>query len=151
MSGKTYFERRSVHNALATYLTNAGWLNINFREGFMSEETIKIPTVTIEIVRPVKGSLEMGQSGNKVFKRPIQFDCYMESEARAMNITDDIMDFVELTPVQILNNESTNLGSLICYDNESISSDVLSPRLVDPKLLRWRGIVKSTWEAFYPE
>lgn len=149
MAGKTYFERRAIRLALESYLIGQGWTNLTFDEGFMSEKTITVPLITIELVRPAKASLEMGGNPSKVYKRNIQVDCYMESEPRTMAVTDLIMDFIELTPVQIIDETTSVIGNLICFDNNTIISDVLPPVLVDPKLLRWRGVVKSVWEAQY--
>lgn len=152
MAAKTYFERRSLRNALEQYLVAAGWAGTNaptYGEGFQSDETIGTPLVAITIVRPVRVSLQLG-NGEKMFNRTIQIDCYMETEPRAMAITDDISDFMDVIPINIVDNASVVLGSLICQDTESIYSEILPPILNNPKVIRWRGIVRGTYEAFYP-
>lgn len=147
MAGSVYFERRSLRLALETYLANAGWTGLTFDEGFMSQQTIQVPLVTVEIVKPNKKSLQLG--GSETFKRIFQIDCYMESEPRVIRLNDDIMDFMDLIPIVIADNNSNVLGSLICQDTDSINSETMPPVLVNPKLTRWRGITRGIYEANY--
>lgn len=152
MAGQSYYERRAFRTALEQYLIDAGWTGTNdlvYSEGFQSDDSITNPQVAISIVRPSRAALQLG-NGEKLFRRVFQVDCYMETEPRAMAITDNISDFMDLVPMNIVDQSSNILGSLICQDTESISSEILPPILGNPKVIRWRGIVRGTFEAFYP-
>ena len=146
---RKYFERRSFRNELSTYLTSKGWTDVTYKEGFQGDTTISIPTVAIHFLPGSNKAFQLGSTGERLFKRVIQVDAYMESEPRADSISDDIMDFIDYTPVSIIDNTSAVLGSLICQDSESIYGETLKPILTDPKLLRWRGVVRATLEAHY--
>jgi|SRR3972149_681521 len=149
MAAKTYYERRSFRNALKTFLETKGWINLNYGEGFQSEETIKVPMVSVYFLPNSGKAFQLGKTVENIYRRRVQIDCYMESESRAMAITDDIMDFMDITPIDIQNESSVSLGSLICYDTDSISSETMPPNLLNPKVNRWRGISSGTFEAFY--
>lgn len=146
------YEKRSVGQALQTYLNNLGWTSLKYAEGFQSEDTIENPQITVRFVPSSIKNLQIGrvEGGDRVFIRRVQVDAYMESESRVDAIIDDIMDFIDLIPVQITDLNSNNLGTIICYDTESIYSETLPPLTTLPKLLRWRGIVRAEMEAHYP-
>lgn len=152
MAAKTYYERRGFRLALQTYLETAGYTGTNavsYREGFRSEQPIIPPTVSITIINPRKATLELAPDSN-LYRRTFQVDAYMESEERAMSICDLVMDFMDLIPIAIIDENNNGLGSLICYDTDSIVSDVLPPILTNPKSIRWRGVIKAPYEAHYP-
>jgi hypothetical protein len=149
---KTYFERRSFRLALEHFLTDHGWVGSNaptYAEGFQSDDAITTPLVAITLVRPTNMALQLG-NGEKLFRRIFQVDCYMETEPRAMAITDDICEFMDVVPMNINDNQSNILGTLICQDTESIYSEILPPILNSPKVIRWRGVARGTYDAFYP-
>lgn len=146
---RKYFERRSLRNELSTYLTGLGWSDVTYREGFQNEETVSIPSVAVHFLPGNNKAFQIGDTGERLFKRVVQIDCYMETEHRADAIADDIMDFFDLESVDIINNVSANLGALVCQDTESIYSDTMRPIMENPKLLRWRSIVRATLEAHY--
>jgi hypothetical protein len=153
MAGKTYLERRGFRNQLKTYLDAHGWAataasTVTYKEGFKSEDTIKIPTVAITFLRSNIKQLQMGNMADRTFKRIIQVDCYMESEARAIDISDAIMEFMDIEPIVILDPSSTTLGSLIS-ETDTLYADVLPPKLNDPRILNWRAVIRGTYEAFY--
>jgi hypothetical protein len=147
MARKQY-EIRAFRDALDDYLGTAGWTGLEFREGFKSEKVIVVPTVAVRFLPSNKRELQIGgKNGENLDRRVVQVDCYMESEDRANAITDDIMDFIELETVIIKDPADTILGTLICNDTNSIYGDVLPPILPDPKLKRWRGVVRATLES----
>ena len=45
-----YLERRSIRNRMADNLTSNGWTGINFREGFLADETIEVPCVSVHLL-----------------------------------------------------------------------------------------------------
>ena len=142
------YEIRSLSTALSTYLSTAGWTNLTFKEGFRSEDTIVVPLIAIRYLPSTKKAIQLGgPSGEKLFQRILQIDAYMETEARSLAVTDDIMEFLDIVPVTIVNEAADVLGTLICQDTNSIYSDNSPPILTNPKVLRWRGIIRATLEA----
>jgi len=149
MARKQY-ELRAFRNALNDYLGGLGWTELEFREGFKSEKTIQVPSVAIHFLPSNKEELQIGGRGSEdLNRRLIQIDCYMETEDRAEAITDDCMDFIDLEAVLIKDPSDNTLGTLICKDTSSIYSETLPPLLTDPKLKRWRGVVRATLESHY--
>ena len=142
-------ERSALTSALKTYLEAKGW-SVTYREGFPNTD-LTVPTVGVHFMPTSKETLQLGDTDEKLFKRVVQFDAYMENEGRASSICDDIMDFAELESVvitDIVNN--LVVGSLTCQDNDSIYSETFAPNLTDVTVKKWRGIVRATYEAHYP-
>lgn len=152
MSTRVRYEQRSTLLALQAYLTAAGWTGITYSDGYQSDETIVNPQVTVTFPPSSIKVLQLGRvSGkDKTYTRRVQVDAYMESEPRAQSILDDIMDFMDETPISIKNEANVLLGSLVCYNSESILADTIPPFMETPKLLRYRGVVRGDYEAFYP-
>jgi hypothetical protein len=151
VAAKTYYERRSFRNALKTYLESKGWpTDLRYEEGFQTDAAITTPLVAIHFLPSEKRALQLAPMEENTYRRTIQVDCYMESEPRAMAICDDIMDFMDLIAITILNENAVNLGTLICFDTESINSEILPPNLGNPKVIRWRGVIRGGFEAHYP-
>lgn len=151
MARRTY-EKRSFGNALTSYLQTKGWLNLTYSEGYSSGKAITPPQIAVTIPPSSKLDLQLGRTvgEDSVFHRTIQIDAYMESEQRADAIIDDIMDFVDFSPVVIINPDGDILGSFICYNTDGIIGETLPPITTDPKIGRWRGVVKAPMEAHYP-
>ena len=150
MARKTY-EITAFRSALSTYLSSHGWTGINYKERFPTDSQIVIPTVAITFTQPSRSrALQLGDTGEKLFRRLIQVDCFMENNERAEGISDDIMDFMDMIAVSIVNKMSDQpVGTLICYDTESIYADIVPPDLEITKVNRWRAIVRGTYEAHY--
>lgn len=150
MAAKTYYERRSFRNALKFYLESKGWpTSLRYEEGFQTDEVITVPLISIHFLPSEKRALQLAPADAGTYQRTIQVDCYMESEPRAMAVIDDIMDFMDLIAITILNESSVNLGTLICFDTDSVYSEVLPPNLGNPKVIRWRGVIRGIFEAHY--
>lgn len=144
------YEIRAFRNALDDYLGGLGWMGIEYREQFKSEKVITVPTVSVRYLPSTKLPLQIGGKANEdLIRRVVQVDCYMESEDRANAITDDIMDFIEFESVIVIDPQDNTLGTLICNDTDSIYADVIPPLLTDPKIKRWRGVVRATLESHY--
>src|SRR5678815_914098 len=131
-------EIRSFRLALDTYLTSLGFTGLDYREDFPDTQ-ITVPSVAIHYLPSNKKSLQLGgkSGGEDLISRTIQVDAYMESNDRAGKIVDAIMDFIELTPVTIVDKDSNTLGTLICFDDNGIYGDTLAPILTNPKLIKW--------------
>jgi len=142
-----YYEERAVSTALQTYLTDKGWTNLRFKEGWDNPTPIAERDVSVYIVRNSKLQLEMGQT-SKTYIRPIQVDAYMETEAQAGAIVDDIMDFMDIVPIVIQDETGNALGSMLCSTN-SIISDTVPPIFANPKITWWRGVTRGTYETNY--
>lgn len=146
---RKYHERRSLASALLTYLTARGWNITEIREGFLSEDTITVPTVSVYFLPSVFEELEIGRT-NKTFIRRVQVDAYMENEGRADAIGDDIMDFIDETPVVVEDViTDIDLANMICYDTQSISSETVPPIFKEAKVKHWRSVTKATYETHY--
>ena len=146
------YEKRSFGNALVTYLEALGW-NTTYSEGFQPDSPITPPQIAVTMPPSTRKELQLGKIAGKdsLFRRIIQVDAYMENENRADAIIDDIMDFIDITPVDIIDQNTNLLGTLICQDSETIFGEALPPITTDPKIGRWRGVVRAQMDAFYPE
>lgn len=145
------YEKRSLITVLQTYLTNAGWTDLQYNDRY-TENQLETPQIAVRFVPSRIRTLQIGsiEGTDRVYIRRVQIDIYMESEERAGTILDDIMDFFDLIPVPITNPASESLGALICYDNDTIYAEELPPATTLPPLLAWRGIVRAEMEAHYP-
>ena len=145
------FEKRSFGTELTTYLQSAGW-NVTYSEGFRSDRAIQPPQIAVTMPPSSRKELQLGRipGTDSLFRRIIQVDAYMEDETRAEAIIDDIMDFIDLTPVSIVDQNSNSLGTLICQNSETIFGEILPPITTDPKIGKWRGVVRAQMDAFYP-
>ena len=146
---KSYFERRSLRTALGTYLQNAGW-TVEMREGWFSDDEISTDTVAVWFLPSSISELQIGRGAQeKGLVRRIQVNAYMDNEHKAQDIVDEIMEFIDAEPVTVQDANSNTLASFICYDTGSISGEVVPPIMRIPKVSRWRGVVKATYEAHY--
>ena len=151
-STKVRYEQRSTLIALESYLTTAGYSNIKYTEGYQSEDSITNPQISVTFPPSRVRVLQMGKVAgkDKMYIRRIQVDAYMESEPRTQAIIDDIMDFMADTIITIVDPSNNTLGTLLCNDEESIYGDTMPPILENPKFLRYHGVARGEYEAFYP-
>jgi hypothetical protein len=150
MTRKRY-EITAFRTALSTYLVARGWTGITYRERFPTEAQVVVPMVAITFTQPSrKTALQIGGSTEQLYRRVVQVDCFMENGERAEDISDDIMDFMDLEAITISDKMTNqNVGTLICYDTETIFADVVPPDLEIEKVNRWRAIVRGNYEAHY--
>lgn len=145
------FESRALSTALLSYLKDRGW-NINkIEEAFISDVPLVVPAVGIHFIQSREQERELGRTF-KSFKRPVQIDVYMESRQRSQAIVDTIGDFMDEVPISITDPfvvSGASLGSMICFDTESIVLDNLNPLAAAPEVLRWRGVAKCTYDVDY--
>lgn len=142
---RQYNELRAFNLALQPYLASKGWTNLTFKEGFGFDETIATPLIALTLLPLSTERLELSQpSSTKYFMRVIQVDVYMESESRVKAIWDDIADFMDEVVIQLPNSS----GYMLC-DTTTITGDVLEPRMTNPKVIRWRGIIRGRYEVNY--
>lgn len=146
------YEKRSFGTALTTYLQAIGWV-VTYTEGYKSDSPIQPPQIAVTFPPSTRRELQLGRLPGKdsLFRRIVQVDAYMENEERADAIIDDIMDFIDITPISVVDQNTNFLATLICQDTESIFGEVLPPITTDPKIGRWRGVVRAQMEAHYPE
>lgn len=143
-------ERRSLRNELVTYMAAQGWSSINFEEGFLKDEAIVVPCVSIYFLPSNFKALQMGRDNSNSIKRVVQIDCYMESEPRADAISEVIADFIEIKTIPIKNQDNTEIG-VLTSDTDSISWQTVPPIMTNPKIIRWRAIIRATLHAYYYE
>jgi hypothetical protein len=145
---RKFHERRSLANTLLPYLQTRGWNLTEIREGWQNPDAITLPTVSIYFLPTRFEERQLGRD-KKAFARRVQIDCYMESENRADAIVDDIMDFIDEITISVTDSNNNSTATMACYNTESIVGDVVPPVLTDPELLRWRGVIKATYETDY--
>lgn len=145
------FESRALSTALLNYLQDKGW-NINkVEEAFITDVPLTVPAVSVHFVQSREQEREMGRT-HKSYKRPIQVDVYMESRQRSQSIVDTIGDFMDEVPIIITDPlvvSGASLGSMICFETDSIILDTLNPLPVTPEIVRYRGVAKCTYDVDY--
>lgn len=144
------YEQRSTLLALEAYLITAGWTGITYTDGYQPDKQITNPQVSVIFPPSTVKELQLGRGGDRLFTRRIAVNAYMENEPRAQTIIDDIMDFMDLTCINIVDPSGTQLGTLICPNSETIRGEVFPPIMNVPKLMRYRAAVQGEFEAFYP-
>lgn len=148
---RKFHERRSLATALRTYLDTKGWNSTVIKEGYQFDTAINPPLVAVHFMPSAFSELEIGRGdGKRNFVRRVQIDCYMESENRVEAITDDIADFIDETTIVVIDTEtSTELGYMFIPDFNNVTTETIPPVMKEPKVARWRGVVKCTYEIFY--
>ena len=144
---KIRFERRSFATQLLTYLQAQGWDVDRVEEQFIKDVPLTIPAVGVVITPSRVKELQMGRTVAS-YVRPVQVDVYMESEARAEAITDDIGDFMDLEAIHVKDKDN-NIIAYMISDSESIVLDVPPLIATSPALVRWRGIAKCVYDVNY--
>lgn len=150
MVQRTAYEQRSALDALETFLTNRGWTNITYTDGFQPELAVTNPQVVVTLPPRSIKELQLGRGDDKLFRQSLLITAYMENERRAEGIVDDIMDFMDLECIIINDHNDNYLGFMQCPDSELIQGQVFQPSMSAPKLSRWRGSVTGPFESFYP-
>lgn len=142
---RQFNELRAFHIALETFLTSRGWADVTYKEGFGFDDTITNPQLALTEMPFRNEELQMGRNvqTEKLLKRVFQVDAYMESEHRVKAIWDDIDDFMDETVVTI------NTTSYMICDTVTINGDILPPNMTSPKVIRWRGIIRGTYDVVY--
>ena len=145
-----YMERRSVRNALSTYLSGLDWVGVTFEEGFLLDAAIVVPCVGIYFMPSNFKALQMGRANDNSVTRVVQIDCYMESEPRADAISEAIAEYIELNSIPIKDKDNNEIG-VLTSNSESITWQTVPPILSNPKVIRWRSIIRITFHAYYYE
>lgn len=154
MSAKVYYERHSLATAITPYLVAKGWTGGELpavREGFQSEQDIKIPMVAVTFLprRYIEAQLGRSVTSEKSYLRRIQLDMYMSSEPKAIAIVDDLMDFLDEMFIVITDPNSIALGNLYCNNSETILGDNIPPVMTQPRVNRWRGVITASLRSDY--
>jgi hypothetical protein len=148
---RRYNERRSLANAIDTYIDNLGWTDVTIKEGWQHDQQIQPPMLSIHFLPSAFSELEIGRGDKKRdFIRRVQIDCYMENESRAEALSDDIADFIDDSYITVHDvSTSGTLGYMFVPDTGSITTETVPPIMTSPKVGRWRGVIKATYEVFY--
>jgi hypothetical protein len=144
-----YLERRSLRNRMADNLASNGWTGINFEEGFLRDDAIKVPCVSVYFLPSNFKELQIGHDTNWV-TRVVQIDCHMESEPRADAISEAIATWAEQDTFPILDQDGNEIGYMDS-DTNTLSWQTMAPIMTNPKIIRWRAIVRVTYHAYYYE
>jgi hypothetical protein len=147
---KQYFEKYALGLALQERLDptfNVG----EIRRGFQSNSDIQPPIVSVYYFPTHYLETQMGRSltTDKSYERHIQIDAYMETEARAESIADEIMDFLDETNVIVKNAAGDQIADLYCSDSTTILAQTLPPVMGQGKVLRWRASIQAVLRADY--
>lgn len=145
-------EQRSILNELNTFLTARGWTGITYSDGYQPEAPIVPPQVTVTFPPSSPVELQLGRvrGEQSLYQRSVLINAYMETEGRASDMVDDIMDFLEFECVEIKDNLNTSLGTVQCNLVAGIVGQVFPPIMGDPKNIRWRGAVTAPMQSYYP-
>lgn len=145
-------ETRSFRTSLSGYLATAGWAGLNYSEGW-DEIDIEKPLINIYVLDGIKQSLELGYqaTNHKLYERILQMDCYMETEDRVRALCEDVMDYLDGVTLNIQDNTTTSgIGYAVFPHSETITAAFIPPMYNNPEILRWRGVVRGKYEAYYP-
>lgn len=148
---RKHYERYAVAEALNIKLTSLGWSVGEIRKGFQPEDDITPPTVAVRFLPSAYIETQLGRNytTEKSFARRVQIDCYMETEARADTIADDVADFIDEMFLEIKDPAGNTLGNIYCPNSEGIIIDTLPPLYRDAEIKRWRGIVTAELRSDY--
>lgn len=137
---------------IATYLASHGYTGIEINSAFITDEQIKPPIISLYYLPNGPEPFQMGNTTEKLYKRVLQIDLYMENRQRTTALVDLFMDYLDTTAIYLtdpMQNDAV-VGSLTCQDTDSIYGQVVTPTVEKAKVVRWRGIVRGTLEAHYP-
>jgi hypothetical protein len=148
---RQFYELHSLQESLKTSLTTIGWNLTDVRGGYQSQQDIAAGVVGVFYLptRYIETQLGRSTSTGQSFERRVQFDAYMETEARASAIADDIMDYVDEFFIVVHKPDATPIANLYCANSETIESDVLTPRFSDVEVKNWRAVITATLRADY--
>lgn len=151
-ASKQDLEIEGLIAGLNTYLQDNGFGPFEFNHGFEVGAQVKPMTMALHFLPNGPEPFQMGNSDQKYYRRVLQIDTYMDTRGRALAVNDLLMDYLDLTAVSIVDPLAGNaiVGSIACYDTDSIYSEIAPPNLTNPKVIRWRAITRATLDAFYP-
>lgn len=145
-------ELAALSSAFSTHLSSTGWGTIPFNDGFEVDEQLRPPLIAIQFLPSGPEPFQMGDTVEKYYRRVMQLDVYMTTKARVSALNDELMDYIDLMAVSIADPMvgNTVVGSITCQNTDSIYSEIAPPNLENPKVRRWRGIVRATLDMHYP-
>jgi hypothetical protein len=151
-AGKQDLEIKALIDVLKTHLQTTGWGTIEFQDGFSVNQDIQPPFIAVHFLPNGPKPMQLGDTKEKYYERVTQIDCYMETKGRASSIIDDLMDYIDIMVVPIADplNGNAIVGSITCQNTDSIYGEIAPPNLGNPKVMRWRAIVRATLDAHYP-
>lgn len=149
---KQDIETIALASAISTYLSSHGYSGIEINSAFIADEQIKPPMISLYYLPNGPEPFQLGNSTEKLYKRVLQIDLYMENRQRTTALVDLFMDYLDTMAIYLtdpMQNDAV-VGSLTCQDTDSIYGQVVTPTVEKARIVRWRGIVRGTLEAHYP-
>lgn len=149
---KQDLEIAALADAISTYLTNVGLGTIPISTAFEVGNQIVPPLLSLYYLPSGPDPFQLGDTTERIYKRVLQIDGYMESHTRASLLIDTLMDYLDTMVVLVKDPLQNNavVGSVTCQDTDSIYGQNVTPNFEKPKVIRWRAIVRVTIEAHYP-
>lgn len=144
---KRFYERYALAEALKNYLPT-DWGITEVKKGFQSKIPVEVPAVSVYFLPSRFDEVQMSRD-QPTFLRRVQVDAYMEDEARADGIADDIADFFDLETISVTDPSTNIIAIMKCYDSQTIVIDTLPPNFADTSVKKWRGVVKAVLQVDY--
>jgi hypothetical protein len=136
---------------ITTYLSSHGYTGIEINSAFIADEQIKPPMMSLYYLPSGPEPFQMGNTTEKLYKRVLQIDLYMESRQKVTALVDLFMDYLDTMAIYLIDPMTgTTVGSLTCQDTDSIYGQVVTPTFDKARIVRWRGILRGTVQAHYP-
>lgn len=145
-------ETIAIAAGITTYLSSHGYTGIEINSAFIADEQIAPPLISLYYLPNGPEPFQMGNTTEKLYKRVLQIDLYMESRQKVTALVDLLMDYLDTFAVYLTDPMQNNavVGSLTCQDTDSIYGQIVTPTVERPRVARWRGILRATLEAHYP-
>jgi hypothetical protein len=148
---KQDIEIAALAASINTYLSSHNFTSIEINSGFIADEQIMPPMISLYFLPNGPEPFQLGNTTEKLYKRVLQFDIYMENRQRVTTLVDLLMDYLDTTAIYLSDPiQGIIVGSLTCQNTDSIYGQVVTPNWEKAKVIRWRGIVRGTLEAHYP-
>jgi hypothetical protein len=149
---KQDLEIAKIASAITTFLSSNGFNNVEVNSGFIVDEQIIPPMLSLYYLPNGPEPFQLGNTTEKLYKRVLQVDLYMDTRQKVTTLVDLLMDFFDTMAIYIEDPMQNNafVGSVTCQNSDSIYGQVVTPNFEKPKVIRWRGIVRVTIEAHYP-
>jgi hypothetical protein len=149
---KQDLETAALAEDINTHLSSRGFANIEINSAFIADEQIEPPMISLYFLPNGPEPFQLGNTVEKLYKRVLQIDMYMESRQRVTTLVDILMDYLDTMAIYIedpMQNDAI-VGSITCQNTDSIYGQVVTPNPSKAKVSRWRGIVRGTLECHYP-
>jgi hypothetical protein len=149
---KQDLEIEGIATAINAHLPTLGLPTIKINAGFIIDDPIVPPLLSLYFLPNGPEPFQLGNTSEKLYKRVLQIDMYMESRTKANTLIDVLMDFLDTMVVLIKDPLQNDLiiGSVTCQNTDSIYGQIVTPNIEKAKVIKWRGIIRGTLDAHYP-